>query len=205
MSDDDQFHDFLAKVRAGDARAAEELVKKYEWEVRAAIKRRLSNQALRQQFDSVDICQSVLGSFFVRAAAGQFDLDDPAQLVALLKRMAQNKFLTKVRHHHRQRRDARRGVAAADGEYTEAVDDSPSPERQAVGRETLEALLNRLSPEERALAHCRAEGKSWEEIAEELGGTAQARRKQLARALNRVAPEVGIEPRRSRSPSGDQE
>jgi RNA polymerase sigma-70 factor (ECF subfamily) len=39
----------------------------------------------------MDICQSVLASFFVRAAVGQFELDRPEPLVGLLIGMARNK------------------------------------------------------------------------------------------------------------------
>jgi RNA polymerase sigma-70 factor (ECF subfamily) len=47
-------------------------------------------------FDSMDICQSVLASFFVRAAAGQYDLQEPGQLIALLFRMARHKLAHQV-------------------------------------------------------------------------------------------------------------
>ena len=59
-------------------------------------------------FDSMDICQSVLASFFVRAAVGQFDLNEPGQVVQLLVAMAQNKLAQEARFHRRQHRDIRR-------------------------------------------------------------------------------------------------
>ena len=52
------------------------------------------------------------------------------------------------------------------------------------GRELLEEYRNRLSDEEWALADLRAQGCDWAEIASQLGGTPQARCKQLARAMN---------------------
>ena len=57
----EDFADLLARVRAGDP-AATELVRRYEPAVRA----NLVDPNLRRHFDSLDICQSVLGSFFVR-------------------------------------------------------------------------------------------------------------------------------------------
>lgn len=99
MSDRDMFTSFLSRIRSGDARAAEELVRRYEPAIRLAVRTRLTDPALRRQFDSVDICQSVLASFFVRAAAGQYDLSDPAQLTALLVRMAHNKLAGQARFH----------------------------------------------------------------------------------------------------------
>ena len=85
-----EFEQLIGRVRAGDADAAAALVKEYESAVRIAVRIRLSDPALRRQLDSVDICQSVLASFFFSAAAGKYDLHDPAQLVALLTRMAVN-------------------------------------------------------------------------------------------------------------------
>ena len=64
--------------------------------------------------------------------------------------------------------------------------DAPTPCRLVAGRELLEAFRARLSEEERMLADLRAEGREWAEIAARLGGTAQARRMQLARAARRV-------------------
>jgi len=41
MSDNAKFDDFLRRIRADDEQAAEELVRAYEPEIRAAIRRRL--------------------------------------------------------------------------------------------------------------------------------------------------------------------
>ena len=49
-----------------------------------------------------------------------------------------------------------------------------------------EEVRRRLSEEERRLADLRAQGCDWAEIAARLGGTAEACRKQLARAVDRV-------------------
>jgi hypothetical protein len=54
------------------------------------VRRRLNDPSLYPLFDSMDICQSVLASFFLRAAAGEYDLDGPAQLLRLLVGIARN-------------------------------------------------------------------------------------------------------------------
>jgi RNA polymerase sigma-70 factor (ECF subfamily) len=185
------FADWIGRVRAGDAEAAAELVRQYERAIRVAVRLRLTDPRLRRQFDSMDVCQSVLASFFVRAAAGQFDLENPAQLVGLLVQMARNKLLMQMRKHHQLRRDVGREEPA--GEPPAVADDTPGPVRQAAGKELLAALYGRLSPEERELARRRAEGQTWVEIADGLGETAQALRVRLSRALDRVAPELGLD------------
>jgi RNA polymerase sigma-70 factor (ECF subfamily) len=191
MSSPTPFGEFISRIRAGDGQAAEELVRRYESAIRLAVRTRLTDPALKRQFDSVDVCQSVLASFFLRAAAGQYDLDEPAQLVALLVRMAQNKLAGQVRFHQRQRRDARQAVGM-DAAGQQAASD-PSPSRVVAGRELLEALRGWLTAEERDLADRRAAGQAWAEIAAALGGTATARRMQLKRAIDRVAPELGLD------------
>src|SRR5262245_2798467 len=108
MSDQPSFTELIRRVRGGDAEAAAEIVRRYEPEVRRAIRLRLTDTGLRRVFDSMDICQSVLGNFFVRAAAGQFELEQPEKLLRLLVEMARNKLHDQVSYHQAARRDQRR-------------------------------------------------------------------------------------------------
>jgi hypothetical protein len=59
--------------------------------------------------------------------------------------------------------------------------------------ELLREFRQRLTEEERGLAERRAGGAAWADIAAELGGTAQGRRKQLERALDRVWRELDLD------------
>lgn len=187
----DDFADLLARVRAGDPAAAAELVRRYEPAIRVAVRAHLVDPNLRRHFDSVDVCQSVLCSFFVRAAAGQYDLTEPAQLVALLAKMTRNKLAGHARRHRRRKRDARRDAAGGDalGMVPAAA---TGPADAAAARELLSAVLDRLTGEERELAQRRALGQDWAMVAYDMGGTPEGRRKQLARALDRLAPELGL-------------
>src|SRR5438552_13350345 len=108
MADDKSFAQFIRRIRAGDAQAAVQLLQEYESAIRLEVRLRLRDSRLRRLFDSMDICQSVLGSFFVRAAAGQYDLDQPEQLLKLLVAMVRNKVAYQARKQHAQRRDQRR-------------------------------------------------------------------------------------------------
>src|SRR5262249_22716885 len=114
MPDEPPFSDLLRRVRAGDAEAAAQLVGTYEPEIRRAVRVRLTDPRLRRTLDAMYICQSLLANFFVRAAAGQFDLQEPKQLLKLLVRMAHNKVLNHVRYQHAARRDGRRAEASPD-------------------------------------------------------------------------------------------
>jgi RNA polymerase sigma factor (sigma-70 family) len=189
----DEFAEFIRRVRAGDAQAAAELVRRHEPEIRLEVRTwlRLRDPRLRRVFDSMDISQSVLASFFMRAAVGEYDLDQPQQLVHLLVGMARNKLREKVKYHQRQRRDIRRvqGTGPA-GDEPGPVGESPS--QVVAGKELLGEFHKRLSAEERQLADLRVQGRDWAAIARELGGTPEGRRKQFRRAIERVERELGL-------------
>ena len=192
MSDDNVFADLIRRLRAGDPRAAEELVREYEPAIRLEAHCRLRDPRLRRAFDSMDVCQSVLASFFVRAAAGEYDLEHPDQLRKLLAGMARNKLLVQVRRQRAQCRDVRRlEPIARDDDAAVAAD--PSPSRRCEVKDLLHSFQQRLTPEERQLADLRAQGREWPDIAARVGGTPSGRRKQLARAIDRVARELGLD------------
>jgi RNA polymerase sigma-70 factor (ECF subfamily) len=191
MPTPEAFSELIRRLRAGDGAAAEELVRHYEPVVRLEVRCRLSDPRLRRVLDTMDISQAVMGSFFVRAAAGQYDIERPEQLVHLLKEMARRKLAFQARHNRAGCRDVRR--VEGGGEDWDPAGADPTPSRVLAGRELLEEVRRRLSPEERQLAERRALGQEWQAIATELGGTPGGRRKQLARALDRVAEELGLD------------
>ncbi len=193
MSEPNTFADFIRRIRAGDDRAAVELVQQYEPLIRRHIRLQLEDRRLSRLFDSMDICQSVLASFFLRTAAGEYDLEQPEQLLKLLVSMARNKLASAARRHHRQRRDNRRVAAGGEEKLAGVADHAASPSSLVAGKELLERFQQGLSDEERQLAELRRQGLAWAEIAAQLGGTAQGRRMQLARAVERVSRELGLD------------
>src|SRR5262249_47070810 len=122
MPDRTPIDELILRIRAGDGLAAEELVRDYEPVLRVAIRARLTDPTLPRLMASGDVCPSVLPSFFARAAAGQFDLNSPAQLVGLLTRMAHNKLVSRARYSTRECRDVRRALTG------DAVGAAPSRE-----------------------------------------------------------------------------
>ncbi|HKI37493.1 MAG TPA: sigma-70 family RNA polymerase sigma factor [Gemmataceae bacterium] len=192
MSDAASFGELIARVRAGDARAAAEVVLRYEPTLRRAVRLRLRRDPrLCRLLDSVDVCQSVLASFFVRAALGQYDLSTPEHLVKLLATIARNKVINQGKKQRAARHDPGPGAAPAEG-YDVAAP-GPGPAREAEARELLAEALRRLSPEERRLLEMREGGQGWAEIAAALGGRPDALRMQLARGTARVTRELGLD------------
>jgi RNA polymerase sigma factor (sigma-70 family) len=191
MAPADAFEELIRRVRAGDPEAARALVEQYESVIRRVVRFRLTDPRLRAAFDSMDVCQSVLGSFFVRAANGEYELNDPGQLSRLLVGIARNKLATHARKHTADRRDYRRADAGADQDAL--AGQSPSPSRYAVAKELLEAVRGRLTAEERELAELRQQGLDWAEIAGRVGDNPVAVRKRFSRAMDRVARELGLD------------
>jgi RNA polymerase sigma-70 factor (ECF subfamily) len=191
MPPDPSFDELIRRVGGGDEQAAARLVQDFEPVVRRVVRSRLRGTRARREFDSMDICQSVLAIFFVRVTAGQYDLKEPDDLIKLLLTMTRNKVAEKVRRQHRLRRDSRRTVGGVEELALAAPD--PTPSSVVAGKELLEEARQRLIDEERQIVELRCQGLSWEEIAACLGGTAGARRNQLTRALDRVAQELRLD------------
>jgi RNA polymerase sigma-70 factor (ECF subfamily) len=194
MSNDPQeFAEFIRRIRAGEAAAAVELVRAYEPLIRREVRLHLQDTRLARIFDSVDVCQSVLASFFVRTAAGQYDLENESQLIKLLATMARNKLASAARAHFQERRDARRMAAWGQEAIRRTLARDSDPLDIVAGRDLLARFRQCLTGEERQLAEWRGEGLSWIEIAARLGGTPDARRVQLSRAVDRVSQELGLD------------
>lgn len=194
MANASGFAAFIERIRAGDEQAARDLVRHYEAAIRLEVRLRLRDSRLRRLFDSMDICQSVLASFFGRVTEGQYDLADPAQLLKLLVVIARNKVACQARQQRCQRRDVRR-VGHLDPAYQEAIVPGPSPSEFVARQELLRVVRQRLTDEERQLADARAQGRDWAEIAAEHGGTPKGRRMQLSRAYQRITQQMGLDRR----------
>ncbi len=190
MTEELSFRELIIRVRRGDEQAASELVRRYEPAIRRAVRFRLTDQRLRRTCDSMDVCQSVLLSFFVRAASGQYDLDTPEQLLRLLTTMARNKLLNQARQQQAARRDNRlvNEVPASD-----LVSQAPGPSQQVEARELLQEVHARLTPDELRLVELRNQGHDWTSIAAQVGGSATALRQKLHRALARLSQQFGLE------------
>jgi RNA polymerase sigma-70 factor (ECF subfamily) len=191
-SEDAAFRDLIGRVRAGDEAAATQLVGEYEPVIRRVVRIQLRDGRMRRVLDSMDICQSVLRSFFVRAALGQYALRTPQELLKLLSTIARYKLADQVKQHQRECRDVRRIENGSPDERAIAAVQS-SPSEQVANQELLDEFRKRLSDDERHLAEQRALGRGWAEIAAAAGGSPEGLRKKLGRAVDRIGRELGLE------------
>ena len=151
--EDPSFAEFIRRVRAGDERAAMDLVDAFEPAIRRAVRVRLRDPGLRRLIESVDICQSVFASFFVAHSLGQFELDCPDKLIRLLSAIARNKVAFQANREHAARRDRRRVNHGAVLENCPAPGSSPS--QQVAARELVQEARKRMTAEERQLLEMR--------------------------------------------------
>lgn len=179
----DGFQVLLERVRRGDQDAAAELVRTYGPVLQRMIRVRLADPRLRRLHGDSDIFQSVMGSFFVRATLGQYEITGPEDLLRLLAVMVRNKVADKAR-----RRDVAREGAPLDDVVAPSPEDSPS--RVAALRELLERARARLPGDVLEIIALRDEGLGWEALGRRLGASPEALRKRLARAVEEVAREL---------------
>src|SRR5262245_61484342 len=132
MAETEDFEELLRRVRAGDEQAAAELVRRYEPAIRRTIRLRMRDPHLPRALDSMDVCQSVLCSFFVRAALGHYDLDTPEDLARLLAVMARNKLAAQARRPQVRRREE---VAEGPSGAWDPPGHDASPSRQVAARD----------------------------------------------------------------------
>ena len=195
--DKEKFDLLIERVRSGEAEAAEEFVRLYEPEIRREIRLRLTDRHLRRTLDSTDICQSVLGNFFVRTSLGQIDFDRPGQLVRLLSTMARNKVID--RHRKEKVRRTINGASPDSPGSTARVSDydppdrGESPSKIVAGKELADLLNSKLTEEEKQIAQFRKDGLSWLEIGERLNASGEALRKRLSRSCSRILEELGLD------------
>jgi RNA polymerase sigma-70 factor (ECF subfamily) len=189
MSEAASFRDLLQRVRAGDAQAALELVREYEWAIRLQVRVRLTQPDLRRLLDSMDIVQRVWVTFFPRMVAGQFELDDPKKLLNLLITLAQNKLVDEAKGLRRKRRGEGQVVGSLGPEH-EPIDPRPGPEHVVDGQDFARAFRERLPAPEQAVWDQRLQGRSWVEIAAARGADPDVLRIQFHRAIERVSRQL---------------
>jgi RNA polymerase sigma-70 factor, ECF subfamily len=174
----------LARIRSGDSRAHDEIVRRYLPKLQRWARGRLPSWA-RDLADTDDLVQQT----FLRALSNleRFENGEPGSFLSYLRSILQNQVRDQVR------RVARRPFASELPESIAAPEDSPL--EQLIGRGRLEAYeraLARLTAEQRAAVMMRIElDFSWEEVARSIGSPSPgAARMLVARAVERLAEEM---------------
>jgi DNA-directed RNA polymerase specialized sigma24 family protein len=172
---------WIARLKAGDAHAAQRLWEDYFPRLVGLARKRLQ-ETPRRAADEEDVALSAFDSFCRGAEQGRFPrLTDRDNLWHLLVTITARKALQLVRHERRQKRGggAVRGDSAFHGTpespdeepgLEQVVGPEPSPEFAAQMAEEYQLLLARLGEGDlRLVAVWKMEGHSNEDIAAKLG------------------------------------
>jgi RNA polymerase sigma-70 factor, ECF subfamily len=183
-SDVESTFSLIARARAGDSEALEQLFARHRKPLQRWASGRLPQWA-RDISDTEDLVQETLLSTFKRIE--DFEPRRVGALQAYLRQAVLNRIREELRRKGRQ-------PDRTDLDDIE-VDNAESPLEQAIGREAVERYeqaLARLKAEEREAIIARVEmGYTYEELAEALGKpTPDAARKAAQRALVRLAEEI---------------
>jgi RNA polymerase sigma-70 factor (ECF subfamily) len=182
------FETLLARARAGDAAAVEQLARQYEPKVRI-VARVLLGPALRPYLDSMDLVQSVHRSLLGGLQQGRMDVSTPDNLIGLALTMVRRKAARQWRRLQRQKRldGTAGGVDDLPGLLASLSCPHPDPAQAAQFNDQLRQLCDHLDTSERRVLEMRLQGHSTEEIAGALGLRPGALRVRLTRLRQRLS------------------
>jgi RNA polymerase sigma-70 factor (ECF subfamily) len=165
----------IEQLRQGNDSAANEVVRRYATRLIALAGAQLDDR-LRRKVDPEDVVQSAFRSFFRRAEAGQFDVNNWESLWGLLVQFTLRKCGRRIQYFRAARRDFRREVPSAPVSSEEqedlaqlAADPSPSPEEVTFLTDTAEQVMRRLGSErKRRIFELSLQGYSIAEISSQV-------------------------------------
>jgi RNA polymerase sigma factor (sigma-70 family) len=196
--DDSDLDGLLARARSGDSKAADELVRRFEPDVRMVVRGRLP-RALRTQFDSMDFVQAVWTSVLTtKDSADLPQFESSRHLLAYLSGMARNKV---IEEHRRRTQTLKYDIGRVEPLWVrkgdregprEVAGRDPTPSQDAQARDRLDQMLDGRSDLSAKVIQLRRGGLTYEEIATTLGIHESTARRVIERTRERV------EARRSR-------
>jgi RNA polymerase sigma factor (sigma-70 family) len=189
MADDDTL-DLVARFRAGDERAAEELFHRYVHRLTALANKRLSDR-LARRVDPDDIVQSAYRSFFIHARDGAYSLKESGDLWRLLVVITLNKLRRQVERHTAGKRAMNHEQSfQADGSMTnmrpEAIAGEPSPDEALAVVEEVQQLMQGLTPTQCQMLELRLQGHTVDEIAAKVNRSERGVRRLLDKIKDRL-------------------
>ena len=184
---DDPSIELLARVRAGDEQAAEELFQRFAERLIAVAAARLSAK-LARRVDPEDVVQSAYRSFFVKARDGRYALQRSGDLWRLLVGITIHKLQHQAERHSAGKRASSKEQQAAgaeesgDGLANIALAREPTPMEAAALADEIENILRRLEPHQRPILELRLQGHNQADIADQL----QCSERTVRRVLEQV-------------------
>jgi RNA polymerase sigma-70 factor (ECF subfamily) len=186
MAPEDSFASLMARLQAGDDRAAAEVFHRFAQRLIALARLHLDSR-LRQKVDPEDVLQSVYRSFFVRQAEGRLSLQNWESLWSLLTVITVRKCGRWSERFHTGRRDLNAEVAGrtAEADSLPALDfpsPEPDPAEVVMLTELVEQLLRELGQRDGEIVSLALQGYSADEISARL----ERPRRTVYRVLERI-------------------
>jgi DNA-directed RNA polymerase specialized sigma24 family protein len=180
-----ELQEFFAKIQGGDEAAVQAMLQEMDPFLRRIIRMRLLDGRLRRAVDTTDILQSLLEDFLRQPAAGEPAETGSAELCAYLAAAVRHKVQTRLRKERRH--------AGSLPEEWEPASPEPDVGKGVDDQDFVAAIRRRLDEPARSLFDLKAQGLTWQEIAEKVSGRADALRMRLNRAVAAVLTELGDE------------
>ena len=165
MPNDPPDDELMEALRRGDESAAEELFARYYPRLVALVRRQMGWK-LREVEDSSDIAQSVLRSFFGRAADAGYVAKAEEGLWPLLVSITLNKIRNRAKSWDRMCRQSRRTVPLVEAGLPQV---GQLPEDAAILKELVERLLKTFPEKRRKIVVCLLQGYGVGETANHVG------------------------------------
>lgn len=145
---------------------------------------------LKRRVEADDVVQSACRTFFRRAEAGQFQLDESESLWRLLCAIVVNKARMKARFHLQGKRGINReedpGQVGDDRPLDLGVAATPRPDEVAELNDQFEFLLSCLDDEEKQIIQYKLEDLNNDEIASRMNCSERTVRRIFARIRSRL-------------------
>ena len=190
----DESRELIQRASAGDVVAVDELLERHLPGLRNYVRARISPALLAKESSS-DVVQSVCRELLV--GFDRFEYRGEAAFRSWLYQAAMRKLVDHMEYHAAEKRggasESSPSLSAA--EFAILASSLHSPSNEAILREEIAALeqgFAQLSEsDQRIVRMAQLEGLSHAQIAEQLGCTEVSSRKQLSRALARLARKLG--------------
>ena len=189
-----KINELLARYKTGDIEAQDQLLMRLETLLRALV-RSLVGKQIRNERESLDLCQSLLLSFHIQAKDGRLDIPNEKALTGYLRTMVRHKMANVSDHINRHKRGGGKQPLAIDAPLGGHDDDGPgiqlpaydpSASMVAATAEARRNIEDCLTPDEQAILEARLSGNTNIEIAERLGKQPDAIRMTWNRARTKL-------------------
>lgn len=147
------------------------------------------NAKLNRRIEANDVVQSACRTFFRRAEAGQFHLEESESLWRLLCAIVVNKARMKIRFHLQAKRTVGNEEDLSSNEESPrdlAVSKSPTPDALAEFNDQFEFIMQSLDDEEAKIIQLKLEDLNNDEIATRIGCSERTVRRIFARIRARL-------------------